>query len=618
MGLFKAVRALWRWLALRPAPPPEPGGVALAPLIPRLTALARLIAGEALEIAPAGAAGGLRGRALLLPPRISASRDPAENEEIYTLRVIVAATARRGRLGRQPPGEDPAAVALQGLEVAAAAVALASEELPGFGARWAAASAVVLASRPAEGALRGRAALLEQATQRFLRGEPCALGEGLRGRLDAAPDRGPPAPPVPLWGPVYPDPAEAGAPAGGDGDEPRSPLHGSEAEAPPIEEVRRVTLDPRAQQEAVLQHSFEKVETLDEHRGQIRDDDGDDELEAHLEALQEVKLRDLMRGGAPAHSLLRAPVQLDADIPDVSRAAPGEGGLPYDEWDRRRGEYRRGWCTVYPAAPPPGEPGWAAAQRARNHRLIAELTERSLARRTRRSPERRRLDGDEVDLDALVDHRAAVLAGRSGDGRLYIRDTRHQRSVATTVLLDLSLSSDAWVADRRVLDVSCESAFVLGEVASRLGDDLRVLAFASHTRNHCRVWELKRWDEAWSTAAPRLGGLHPQGYTRIGPALRHAVAGFAARPADRKLLLLITDGKPTDHDRYEGRYGLADVRMALREAERAGVLAHALAIDPTARALLPVMMGVGAYTWLPTPGHLIRAMTEVFARMSSD
>jgi nitric oxide reductase NorD protein len=158
---------------------------------------------------------------------------------------------------------------------------------------------------------------------------------------------------------------------------------------------------------------------------------------------------------------------------------------------------------------------------------------------------------------------------------------------ATTVLLDVSLSTDSWVDDRRVLDVARDAIFILGEVAERLGDRLQILAFASHTRNRCHV------------------------------SLRHATAGLAAERADRRLLLLVSDGKPSDFDRYEGRYGMADVRQALREAERCGVASHALAVDAVARSYLPPMFGPGAWHILPHASRAPTLLSTIYGRLTA-
>lgn len=168
-----------------------------------------------------------------------------------------------------------------------------------------------------------------------------------------------------------------------------------------------------------------------------------------------------------------------------------------------------------------------------------------------------------------------------------------------------------------MLDVTRESVLILGEVSELLGDQLEVLCFASNTRNHCRVWTIKAVDEPWSAGRARLGMMEPQGYTRMGPALRHATVRMQEISAKHKLLLLLTDGKPTDYDRYEGRYGREDVKMAVREAHRSGVTIHALGLDPSALAALPSMFGVGGWELIRHLGELPRAMTRAYGRLTA-
>ena len=271
---------------------------------------------------------------------------------------------------------------------------------------------------------------------------------------------------------------------------------------------------------------------------------------------------------------------------------------------------------MYPSSLRDADFAWGTAARDRNRRLIRDLRQRLEIHRAGLRPVGRQFDGEDVDLAALVDNSAAIRAGSADDPRLYLRQQKRRRDFATTVLLDISLSTDSWIENRRVLDVSREAVLVLGEVAHALGDRIQVLAFASHTRNRCHVWEVKGWNDAWPVGRARLGALKPQGYTRIGPALRHATDRLAAEPADRRLLLLVSDGKPTDYDRYEGRYGIADVRQALREAERREVCAHAIAVDAVARSYLPPMFGPGAWHVLPHPDHLPQVLTTVYGRLT--
>ena len=143
----------------------------------------------------------------------------------------------------------------------------------------------------------------------------------------------------------------------------------------------------------------------------------------------------------------------------------------------------------------------------------------------------------------------------------------------------------------------CWCLLSAGPVAGS-GGDSRVLQ--PHRRD-CRFVLLKSFDEPWPRCKAALASLEPTGYTRIGPALRHGVALLERQHAAQKLLLLISDGKPTDYDRYEGRYGIADVRQAMREAHQARIHTYALAVDVQAKHYLPQMFGSGNFQILPHP-----------------
>src|SRR5690606_33571733 len=107
----------------------------------------------------------------------------------------------------------------------------------------------------------------------------------------------------------------------------------------------------------------------------------------------------------------------------------------------------------------------------------------------------------------------------------------------------------------------------------------------------------------------------PGGYTRIGAALRHATHLLEGERAKNKLLLLLSDGKPIDYDRYEGRYGVEDVRKAVLEARQRDVRVFGLAVEKEAKLHLARMLGRGSYRILPRPGLLPEAMAEVFTAM---
>jgi nitric oxide reductase NorD protein len=610
-GIFRALRGLWRRVTPAPEAPYEEGRAAVLTSIEgRLTAVAQVLSGEAVRVLPARSEGGLRGRDLLLPAYIDVAPDPDTNRGLYVLRIAVAATWRR--MGCTAP-DEPCAAFIAALDATDRAVADLSETFVPFADAWAEATALVLQHRPSPADLHGRGAVEEAAIQALLRGE--ARPADLLAQLRAA--KPSPRPPVVLWGAlVRVDMANVAAATPENQDPELPPSDATEAAAPTFEELKVVAMDEDDALPLPV-HVFEKVETAEAFNGRVRDLDGADELDDHLEALEEVDLAELVRGGEQARSVLRADIALDADIPDIGHDDPNEPFLLYDEWDGRRRKWKKDWCRVLPTPMPRlSDDRWAKDAVARNRRHIEQIYQRLANHRALRTARNRQTMGEDIDIDALVDARADLAAGCTPSQRLYIRQERQPRDVATTVLLDVSMSADSWVANRRVMDVARDATLVLGEVAERLGDRLQVLAFASQTRNRVRVWELRGWKDPWSDGRTRLGALNPQGYTRIGPAIRHATAELTKMPARERLLLLISDGKPTDYDQYEGRYGIADVRQAIREANGGGVRVHALAVDAVAKDWLPSMLGPGAWHLVHQPDQLVEALATVYGRLT--
>ncbi len=616
-NVFRGLLAGWR--RMRSAVPrEEAGGTAFETHAAPLSVLAQLLAGEPVRLRRAQGAGGLRGADLLLPARMDLGGGAQLDADALRAQVVVLAGLRRLRRGHRAPPDDSYEGALAALQAAREAADLMERELPGFRELHARVRAQVLATRGVPDALGAgtREADLERARQAALRGDVPWDDPALRARLVGPRSGRHRSPPLPVWGEwlTSPEELDPGVPCPLEPDPDGQPA--TEAEAPDVGALRRVDLPEPEEEQAPPSAPFERAETLDAYRGGHRDLDGSDELEAQLEALEQVELGDLFRGNQTAQSLLKADLELGADIADARETA-GEGGIAYDEWDARRRRYRKGWCTVYPDRAPLGDTRWASERLHEHRELVRRLRHRLEAHRAGLRAVPRQLDGEDIDLEAALDDHVARTAGRAADPRLYVQQAKRRRDFATTVLLDVSMSTDSWVDGRRILDVAREATLVLGEVAHGLGDRIEVLAFASETRNRCHVWRVCADGEPWTDARRRLAALVPRGYTRIGPALRHATDRLASTPAERRLLLLLSDGKPTDYDRYEGRYGVADVRQAIREAHDREIHTHALAIDAVARDYLPALFGQGGWHVLPQPDHLVEALTAVYGRLTA-
>lgn len=586
----------------------------------RLSVLAQLLVGEPVRVRRGAGVGGVRGADLVLPARLVLGPDRELACDAYRVQIVLGSGLACWARDNVPPRSDHYDGALDGLRVIREVVDAQCREWPRFEELHARVMARILEIRPGSDALRlsRLEAELEAARRSALAGGRPWQDDALRARLVGPRSGRRRSPPIPIWGEWLTGAGEAQVVSpDGDAGPTASEALTSEHEAPDIGDLRRVSIESEENDDSVPAIALERAETLDRHRGGKRDIDGADELDAHLEALEQAELGDLFRGNQTAQSILKADLELGLEVADARTDEHTDKGIAYDEWDARKRRYRTGWCTVHPGVSSRGDARWSVDVLREHRQLVRRLRAQLEAHRAGLRATPRQLDGEDVDLTAAIDDHVARRAGRGDDPRLYVRREKRRREFVTTVLIDVSMSTDSWVAGRRILDVAREASLVLGEVADQLGDRLRILAFASETRNRCHVWRVFANGDSWQDGRLRLAALEPRGYTRIGPALRHATALLAAEPAERRLLLLISDGKPTDYDRYEGRYGIADVRQAIREAHRREIHTHALAIDAVARDYLPALFGQGGWHILSKPEQLVETLTKVYGQLTA-
>jgi nitric oxide reductase NorD protein len=181
--------------------------------------------------------------------------------------------------------------------------------------------------------------------------------------------------------------------------------------------------------------------------------------------------------------------------------------------------------------------------------------------------------------------------------------------------MDVSLSSDGYAAGNRVIDVAKQTAILFGEILNEFQIDFAIDAFYSKTRNYSTYITAKEFNDSWQTSKHRIGAIEPSGYTRIGAALRHAGARLDQRDTKNKWVILLSDGKPNDYDRYEGKYGIKDVKQALKELNQRKINSYALAIEAEAKYYLPQMFGANHYEILTTPVALLQSLVKLYDKI---
>lgn len=309
-------------------------------------------------------------------------------------------------------------------------------------------------------------------------------------------------------------------------------------------------------------------------------------------------------------------LKLHLDLPpaDVDDIPLGEG-IKLPEWDYRQQCLRPGFVNLQLMQPradaPQPLPARLLGPAQRLRRQFQQL-------RTDRQWLRRQPQGAELDLQAWVDFQAQRQHGACTERGLYQEQRHTRRDLACLLLADLSMSTDAHLNDeQKVIDVIRDSLLLFGESLDGLGDAFALYGFSSLRRHQVRLHQLKTFEQVYDDRTRGcIQALKPGYYTRMGAAIRQATQLLGACKQRRKLLLLLTDGKPNDLDLYEGRYGVEDTRQAVAEARRQGLIPFCITIDRQAGDYLPYMFGAHGYTLIRQPEQLPLRLPQLYRQLT--
>jgi nitric oxide reductase NorD protein len=228
--------------------------------------------------------------------------------------------------------------------------------------------------------------------------------------------------------------------------------------------------------------------------------------------------------------------------------------------------------------------------------------------------EKRQSQGDEVDIDALVEALADARDGSEMSDRLFMHMHRADRNIAVMFMVDMSGSTKGWINE-----AERESLVLLCETLETLGDRYAIYGFSGTTRKRCEIFRVKTFDEPYNDEArARIAGITPQEYTRMGVAIRHLSKLLNAVDAKTKLLITLSDGKPDDYfDIYRGQYGIEDTRQALFEARRTGIHPFCITIDREAKEYLPYMYGHANFVEIDEVRKLPLKVADIYRRLTS-
>jgi nitric oxide reductase NorD protein len=544
------------------------------------------------------------GATLRLPESLAAFPDRRANAALY-LWLAAAAVALKDLT--PPETGDPLRADLAAIETARAMTAKALRLAPGYARLHADLCEATLLLRrtpplpPAEAAVeaRVRAALGQHVALPPL---PAKAPRGYR-----------PFKPVPLWPDLRPlsrsetTAVEARATEGPP----------EESEEKTARKARRRKADQADRSDSFILHKFEAILSMTEFLNLNRrvEDDDEDTARKAADDQDEISLAQVSK--APA---TRLKLHLDLAPEDVDRETVS-GQFTYPEWDVRSASYLPSHARVLHSraqasdATPPFRADPRAAARIRAVQRQFEALRPSLVS-TPGHP-----DGDVLDTERAVRARVDFLSTGEGTDRVWRQTRPERRDLAVSILLDISRSTESAIPGhghdgRSVIDIEREALAALAWGLTACGDSFAIHAFSSLKRDRVFVQEVKGFAEAMSAATEaRISALKPGHYTRLGAAIRHTSHLLAKEARKRRLLLVITDGKPNDLDHYEGRHGIEDSRMAVLEARRAGHSVFGITVDRDGKDWFPRLFGQSAFALIPHPEKLTQALPQIYRQL---
>ncbi|RMF91645.1 MAG: hypothetical protein D6736_04850 [Nitrospinota bacterium] len=367
--------------------------------------------------------------------------------------------------------------------------------------------------------------------------------------------------------------------------------------------------------------------------------------------------------------------RLAQQIQDEARKFQDQGTAVYyyDEWDYQIQDYRSRWCQLWERIPAgeeaetrEGDEDFVTTVLEEHGPLVKQLRKQFQLLKPETFKKMKRLeDGEEIDLDAVVEALVDRRIGLPPSEKIYTKRNKRERSVATAFLLDISASTDDPISEeeeggttqylvpprheksafsgfirdedfyaplfaqdkqrpkgKRIIDVEREAVVVMAEALESIGDEYAIYAFSGYGRDNVEFFILKEFEEAYSPEVRRrIGALKPQRSTRMGPAIRHVLRKFTASQARIKTLLLLSDGYPQDFDYGKDRqskvYGIQDTMRALQEGREQGIHTFCITVDRSGKDYLKEMCGEGNYVVIEEVSVLPRELPNIYRHLTT-
>ena len=338
------------------------------------------------------------------------------------------------------------------------------------------------------------------------------------------------------------------------------------------------------------------------------DDSFDEDALYHAEDLDEITI-----GQKQAN--LSARIKMDLELlPDTTVIYPLGKGHYIDEWDYLKSDYLVKYVRILPQIMTNVVPIELPLRLKKTVRKIQNELDLLQLNRIKND---HLPYGDEINMDSWIEYMSHQNKSMHHQN-FYTTFEKKTRDMSTLILADISLSTEGGITQEvRIIDVIKDSLMVFSEALEKLQDKFAIYTFSSLQNKKVYFNIIKNFKEPYSNLIRgRVEAIKPQYYTRMGSAIRESTKILDKQQSSNKLLLIISDGKPNDEDRYDGRYGIEDTKKALEEAKRKGITPFCITVDMDAKEYLGYLFGRDGYAVVRDGQKLPKVLTDVYINLT--
>jgi len=352
-----------------------------------------------------------------------------------------------------------------------------------------------------------------------------------------------------------------------------------------------------------LMSIFEKVNV-----DRMEDDSIDENALYHAEDLDEITI-----GKKQAN--LSSAVKMDLDLQiDMREIYPLGKGHLIDEWDYKKNKYLINYVRIKPQVTVNVIP---IKLPTRLKKTVSSIQAQLDLLQINSIKNDRLSYGDEINIDTWIDYKS--MKDKSGHHQnFYTNFEKKTRDISTLILADVSLSTECGITqDVRIIDVIKDGLMVFSEALEKLNDKFAIYSFSSLQNKKVYFNIIKNFKHKYNDLIRgRIDSMQPYYYTRLGAAIRESSKILEEQTSVSKLLLIISDGKPNDEDRYDGRYGIEDTKKAIEEVKKKGITPFCITIDVEAKDYLSYLFGRNGFAIVRDGRNLPKVIPEVYINLT--